>query len=150
MSSNGTYVALRVLPPSGNQLYEFCRGAGILVNKPTFENRLHITVIYSKKPVSPWIVPDTETVHVAEFKDYDLFDWQPDDVSKKVLVVKLTAPSITARHLKLMADHGASYDFPVYQPHITLSSSFRGDIKKLPPIDFPIYAGQEYAEELHP
>lgn len=139
---------MRVLPPSGPSLYKFCKEAGILVNKSTFERRLHTTVLYSRKPC-PFVVADP-TVHVASFEDFALFSHRKDDGTTEecVLVVKLNAPSVVARHLKLMAEHGASYDFPTFQPHITLSMAFYGDPKKLKPIDFPIYLGQEYIEEI--
>lgn len=141
----GTYVGLRVLQPSNKQLYEFCRENGIFVNKSTFERRLHTTVLYSRKPC-PNVVADP-TVHEAGFEDYALFTDRSAN-SDNVLVVKLRAPSVVARHLKLMAEHNAVFDFPTYQPHITLSTSFFGDVKKLPPIDFPLYLGSEYVEEL--
>ena len=143
----GTYVALRVLSPSSNQLYEYCQANGILVNKPTFERRLHVTVIYSRKPAQPAIIADP-TNHVAEFKNFDLFSPSSTATDNCVLVLKLTAPSIVARHLKLMAEHDTVFDFPVFQPHVTLSTAWYGKLEKLPPIEFPIYCGQEYVEEL--
>jgi len=142
---NGTYVGLRILPPSGPKLYEFCRQSGILVNKSSFDRRLHTTVLYSRKPC-PLIVPDPE-MHIARFEDFALFT-NHDEGKDTVLVVKLNAPSVVARHIKLMAEHGASYDFPTFQPHITLSMSFYGDPKKLKPIDFQILLGQEYVEAM--
>lgn len=144
--SKGSYLGLRVLPPSSNQLYRHCQQSGILVNHSSFERRLHTTVIYSRKPVTPWIVPDMQTIHEATFNDYALFTNQNGEQS--VLVVKLNAPSVVARHLKLMADHQASFDYPVYTPHVTLSHAFYGDINKLKPFDFTVYLGMEYAEEL--
>jgi len=145
MHDHGTYVGLRVLPPSGPKLYEFAKANGLVLSKSSFERRLHTTVLYSRKPC-PAIIADPE-VHIAQFEDYALFT-NTDDGKNTVLVVKLNAPSVVARHIKLMAEHGASHDFPTFQPHITLTMAFYGDVHKLKPIDFPIYLGQEYVEEL--
>lgn len=140
----GTYVGLRVLNPSSKQLYEFCQQNGILVNQPTFERRLHTTVLYSRKPC-PGVVVDP-SIHTATFEDFALFTNSKGEDT--VLVVKLNAPSVVARHLKLMAEHGGTFDYPVFVPHVTLSQAFYGNINKIPPIDFTIYLGYEYIEEL--
>src|SRR5271167_3868793 len=100
----GIYVGLRVLEPSCAAIKAHCKKAGIPITKSSLERRLHTTVLYSKKPC-PNLVPEPETVHNAEFICYELFEKRHGDESEKVLVIKLNAPSIVARHLELMAEH---------------------------------------------
>ena len=47
-----------------------------------------------------------------------------------------------------MAQYGATYDFPVYSPHITLSYDFSGEILNLPVYNQPIFLDSEYVEDL--
>ena len=140
----GTYVGLRVLSPANSQLYSHFVEAKIPVKKSTFDKRLHMTVIYSRKHC-PNLKVSPAIKHVAEFIDYDIFTGSG---TERVLVIKLSAPSIIARHVQLMAENNATYDYPTFIPHITISYDFTGDIIGLPPIDFPIILGEEYSEDL--
>ena len=143
-SSRGTYVGLRVLDPGSSMLYLHCEAAGIKVKKSMFDRRLHTTVIYSRKHCPTLVANDA--IHDCAFSGYDIFSGGD---GKNVLVVKLNAPSVTARHIKLMADHGATYDHPVFIPHITLSYDYHSSTTVgIPTFDFPIYLGEEYVEEL--
>jgi 2'-5' RNA ligase len=140
----GTYVGLRVLEPSASQIYQKCAEMGVKPRKSDKERRLHCTVLYSKVPC-PKIQADL-TVHEARAISYSIFNNSRGEPT--VLVVRLNAPSVYARHLELMADHGASYDYPTYEPHVTLAHSFTGDPLLLPMMDFPIMLGEEYVQEL--
>jgi hypothetical protein len=62
--------------------------------------------------------------------------------------MKLNAPTVVARHLQIMAEYGATYDFPVYTPHITLSYNFAGNVESLPAYNESIVLGNEYVEDL--
>jgi hypothetical protein len=141
----GTYVGLRVLSPANSQLYSHFVEAKIPVKKPTFDKRLHTTVIYSRKHC-PALKAEKGNPHIATFSGYDLFTGLGDE---RVLVARLNAPSIVGRHLILMAEHGATYDYPEYVPHITICYDFKGDdTAGIPPINFPILLGEEYVEDL--
>jgi len=141
----GTYVGLRVLQPTVADIQEHCRKAGIPIGNGALERRLHTTVIYSRKHCDNLVIqPDVK--HEASFICYEVFDNRSK--TEKVLVVKLNAPSVYARHVELMAKHNAEYDYPVYIPHITLSNSYRGTLNDLLPISFPIFLGEEYYREL--
>jgi hypothetical protein len=141
----GTYVGLRVIEPSSSQMYDHAKKIGVDIKQSSKERRLHTTVIYSTKRC-PNLVAEPKIIHEAEFVSYDLFS---SSDGAKVLVVKLNAPSVVARHLALMAEHNAVYDFPTFQPHISLSYDYKGDILSLAPIDFPILLSQEYIEDLN-
>ena len=141
----GTYVGLRVLNPANSQLYTHCKDTGIPVKQSMFENRLHTTVIYSRKHC-PNIVVDPTYCHVARFAGYDIFTGQRGE---NVLVMKLNAPSIAERHKQLMAEHGATYDYTVYIPHITLSYDYTDNSTLgIPAFPHEIVLGYEYVEDL--
>jgi hypothetical protein len=143
MEEKGTYVGLRVLKPGGLHLYQHFKKAGLKVRQSMFEQRLHTTVIYSTKH-HPELKAKTAQYR-ARFKGYEIFDARKGE---RVLVMLLDAPGIEARHEFLMKKHGATYDFPVYQPHITLNYDFTGDIKDIPPYPYDIMLGEEYVEDL--
>lgn len=141
----GLYVGLRVLDPTNVALYAHCQAHGIPVKKSEFERRLHTTLIYSR--VAAKIKPDPEiTKHHASFVAYDIFTGRNNE---NVLVLRLNAPSVVARHLALMSKHKLTYDFPEFLPHITLSYNYPStDVAGIPPFNLPIILGEEYTEDL--
>lgn len=140
----GTYVGLRVSEKSHDSIKNFCHTNNIPTKPGYFDRRLHTTVIYSRKHCDG-LVAQPDTQHVAEFIGYDLFTADGKDC---VLVMKLNAPTVVARHLQIMAQYKATYDFPVYTPHITLSYNFTGEISNLPVYNESIVLGNEYVEDL--
>lgn len=148
LPSKGTYVGLRVLQPANERLYQHCLDNGIEVKKSMFDRRLHVTVLYSRKYCPNIVVPDPNVTHYnARFLSYDVFTTQN---GKYALVMKLSAPGVTARHRKLMAEHGATYDYPEYLPHITLSYDY--DMPRavgITPFPHNIILSEEYVEDLN-
>lgn len=145
MEEKGTYVGLRVIKPGGLHLYQHFKNAGLIVQQSMFEQRLHTTVIYSKRH-HPDLVPQKKELHRAKFKSYELFT---GNKGENVLVMLLDAPSVVSRHETLMAKHNATYDFPIYQPHITINYNFEGDsTNNIPPYLHEIILGEEYTEDL--
>lgn len=141
----GTYVGLRVLQPTNNLLYQHCKDAGIPVRQAMFDDRLHTTVIYSRKHC-PGVLVDPEHKYVAKFAGYEIFTGQKGE---HVLVMLLDAPSVSERHNFIMQEHGATYDFPVYHPHITLSYNYSDNsVMGIPPFKHDIILGLEYTEDL--
>lgn len=141
----GSYAGLRVLDPAANMLYEHVRAAGIPAKKSMFDRRLHTTLLYSRKHC-PNLKAEPSEKHFCSFQNYDIFTGAKGEY---VLVLVLNAPSVVARHLALMAEHGATYDFPIYHPHITLSYNYTDNSTAgIPPITFPITLGEEYVEDL--
>ena len=142
----GTYVGLSVLYPGNELLYQHCIDNGINVSKPMFDKKLHTTLIYSRK-FCPHIEAVPTLKHIAQFLSYDVFTSQEGD---NVLVMKLNAPSISARHLKLMQQHQATYDYPEYLPHITLSYKYdKKEVTGIAPFNYDIILGKEYVEDLN-
>jgi hypothetical protein len=143
--NQGTYVGLRLLDPGSRLLYEHCKAVDIPVKQSTFDRRLHTTLIYSRKHC-PDLSVDPKAVYDAEFAGYSIFTGQNGE---NVLVVLLNSPQIVARHIKLMADHNAKYDHPVFHPHITLSYNYHSPtVAGIPAFNFPLHLGEEYTEDL--
>lgn len=144
-SKIGTYVGLRVLNPTNDLLYKHCKEAGIPVKQSMFDDRLHTTVIYSRKHC-PEVTVDTKRRHIAKFAGYDIFTGKKGE---HVLVMRLNAPSVSEKHERIMAEHGATYDFPQFHPHITLSYNYSDNsVMGIPPFKHDIILGLAYVEDL--
>lgn len=144
-SNKGTYVGLRVLTPSNLLLRDLCLQNGIPHKASMFDNRLHTTVIYSRKHC-PDIVAIPQKLYVCEFGGYDIFSGQRGE---NVLVLKLVSQELQDRHNFLMQTHGATYDFPEYKPHVTLSYNYSDKTAAgITPFTDKILLGLEYVEDL--
>ena len=108
------------------------------VPKPHDLTKMHCTLIYSKKPVI-WPVADCEAQYSASFEKFHVFHSRD---GSNVLVAKLASSDLQRRHNELMKSTDASYDFPAYLPHVTISYDIGDfDIKTInttmiPPVVF--------------
>jgi phage-related protein (TIGR01555 family) len=120
----------------------------------TVQKGLHVTIAYSKQPV------DWATVGEAYQQDEKgqvklppggmrLHDRLGKDGAKDAVVLLFTSRDLTWRH-KDIIDAGASWDFPDYQPHITIvwDEGQQVDIKTLKPYLGAIVLGPEVYEEV--
>lgn len=84
-------------------------------------NKLHTTLLYSRKFLPDFKGRgDLSSPIVAQPKEFVI--WKSKDVPPKdCLVLKLICPELEKRHDELMKEHGATYDFDSYHPHITFS-----------------------------
>lgn len=113
--------------------------------------KMHTTLLYSRKHC-----PDYQplgTLNPPMKLKFGEFEIWPTQDKKHALIVRLDAPQMIDRHNKLMKEHGATYDYDEYKPHITLSYDVGEDFDKstLEDIkdDVPeIKAVEEYEEEL--
>lgn len=138
----GTYLALKVISPTPQQLIDYCLDNNITLSDDGINEDYHVTVIYSTKHC-PNLKTET-TKHVAKIAKFDVFHFN----EKNILVAILDAPTVVDRHLQIMQDHGASYSHKEYHPHVTLSYEFSGDVNSLPPFHVPFVLGNEYIEDL--
>lgn len=146
MAKIGTYVGLRVLEPSNKSIVFHCLGNGIPIIKSIFEERLHTTVIYSRKHC-PNIKIDPTKKYRAEFDHYEIFSGQKGEYA---LVMVLKCDELTFRHHQLMQDNKATYDFETYHPHITLHYNYPDNSTLgLTPYLGTIVLGEEYVEDLN-
>jgi len=140
-----------VLEPANKKLSEFTKFHNLPTTLNSKERRRHVTLIYSRNHL-PAFKPDPTLMHYAEFQAYELFDTKPGKPdSTKCLVMKLKAPTLSARHTQIMREHPATYDWDLYKPHITLSYQipFNFDVGSLPPFNDVILLGEEYSKDLN-
>lgn len=121
--TKGTYAAVRFDQDSKDQIAKYIKDNDI--PNPLDTAKMHCTVLYSRKycpdyePMGdidpPWSgVPDKLEVWESKGK---LRDQEPT----RCLVLKFKCPELNARHKELMDEHEATYDFPEYKTHVTLS-----------------------------
>lgn len=146
----GTFAGVRLSTKTVRHLQVYQKENDI--QNPVLPEKFHITILYSRKPC-PDFEPAGQLVEpiVGQFKEWDLFPSQPDENGNRsnCLVMKLTCPELEQRHARLMKEHGATFDFDEYIPHLTLSYDV-GDInvKALPEFLEPIIIVSEYYQPL--
>lgn len=147
-SATGTYAGVSFDSTTNKALHQYIKDNN-LPNAPR-PDQFHTTVLYSRKhcpnykPIGQLSSPLVGTTTGLEV-------WKTQD-GKNALVVKYNCPALVDRHKKLMKDHEATYDYPEYKVHVTLSYDI-GDIdyKKLPDIKKAIpqiTIVKEYGEDL--
>lgn len=109
-------------------------------------DEMHVTITYSKNPVD-WIAMGQSWQKEIEIEKggprvNELFG--PD---LNTLVLTFPGGDLNYRHNE-MVDKGASWDWPTYQPHITIGYQFKGDISQIKPWDGEIELGPEIFEPL--
>lgn len=113
----GTYSGVRFSPSTNKLIHQFINTYSI--PNPVKANKLHSTVLYSRKHCPKYKARGT--IHPALLGEAEEFVMWPSQEGKKCLVLKMKCPELVARHKELMAEHNATYDYPEYVPHITLS-----------------------------
>ena len=132
------YVSRKVL--NGEDIKSWFKEAGIdAVLDP---EKMHITIAYSRDKIDPsTVTPDTGRLNInPEKRTMDSFDGD-------CLVMKVESPSLKPRWQYYM-DAGCSFDYDEYQPHITISYDFGGDMSDFKPFPGTIELGPEVIEPL--
>lgn len=100
------------------------------IPKPVNVDKLHTTLLYSRKFL-PDYIPGGMYKQPLVGTPTELVVWKTQgDEGKEpanCLVMKYDCPELVERHKSLMKEHGATFDYPEYTPHITLSYDI-GDI----------------------
>lgn len=116
----GTFAGVRLSPDSVAKLMAFAKEHNI--PEPLPEDEYHVTLLYSRKylpeykPLGKFKTPLTALV-----KDFTLLGEEKD-----ALVALIDCPALVKRHQALMKEHDATWDWPEYKPHVTLSYSAKG------------------------
>lgn len=147
----GTYAAVRFSQKTIDAIRKYCEANNIPNPVPT--KKLHTTLLYSRKYCPNYTpIGDYEKQLVGTPIGFDVWKSQPTDKfpnPTSCLVLKYKCPELVARHKELMDTHGATFDYPEYNPHITLSYNVGDiDISSLPEFDAPIEITSEYGKEL--
>lgn len=107
---------------------------------------LHVTIAYSRAPVD-WFKVGTSWADKIEIgaggpRQMDAFG---TDGKYKVLLI--TAPELVWRNREII-ENGASWDWPDYQPHISIQIGGDVDVTEIEPYQGKIVLGPEIFEEL--
>lgn len=140
-----TYAALTFDKESVDKLKKLLKH----VPNPTQSNDFHVTVLYSRTPISYRAEGKLEKPIKVKVIGYDIFKSQS---GKNCIVLKLAAEELVKRHEKLMKETGASYDHDEYKPHVTLTYDAGDvDLDSLPSVEgMELTLDGEYSEELDP
>ena len=140
----GTYVGARLSDDSAEKIMKFIKENDI--PEPLDKSKLHITLIHSRKYLPKFKSRGKlEEPMLAEPTGVALFGEE-----KNALVVKLKSPDLVKRHKQIMEEHGATFDFDEYKPHVSLSYECVGfdtstlNINELGPLEIT----EEYDNEL--
>ena len=118
----GTYAGIRLSDDDVDVIVNLCKE--LKLPNPTPRKDIHITLLYSRKHV-----PDLKLDDIIDEWAYpDKFHVFPTFDDKRALVLKLQSKYCINRHKQLMSDYDATYDYPEYIPHVTLSYDI-GDMK---------------------
>lgn len=148
----GTYAGVSFSPDTIKKLIVLQER--LKVPNPIAPDKFHSTLLYSRK-LLPNYIPLGEIEPVATSDDviFELEIWPSDGGSKNLLVLKYDCAWLTERHETLMIEHEATWDFPDYSPHITLSYDVGDWLPEKYAISFnnnkPIVITAEYEEALN-
>lgn len=125
------------------------------IPKPVNVDKLHTTLLYSRKHLPNYeAAGEYDEPMVGKPVELVVWETQGDENREPAncLVLKYDCPELVARHKKLMKEHGATFDYVEYTPHITLSYDIGtmdidklSDVKKAIP---KINIVEEYKEDL--
>lgn len=115
----GTYVGVRLSKESIEKVLAVIKKLN--VPEPVKVSEMHLTVIFSRKHL-PDFKPrgKLDEPIIIKPKKLDIFPSGGDE-DINVLVIVMDAPDLVNRHEEVMDEHKATYDFPEYIPHMTLS-----------------------------
>lgn len=138
------YVRRDVL--NGKEILEHFKSQGFQTTIPVEE--LHVTITYSKTPVDWMKMGDNWsdngegglTIPAGGARIMERFG--------RATVLLFASSSLAWRH-EDMKRQGASWDHPEYQPHVTISYLFDGDLRNVEPWRGVIKLGPEIFEEVN-
>lgn len=140
----GTYIGVRFSDESLKILKDLQKMYKI--PDPTPVSDMHSTVIYSRVPVD---FPINNAVNEKVSREVQFHVFNTRD-GKRALVLKIKSDYLTKRH-ELGTELGATYDFPDYIPHITLSYDVGDKNFSTKPfkLEKDLVISKEYYEELN-
>jgi hypothetical protein len=148
----GSYSGVRFDTETNKALHEYMKENKI--PNAIRPDKLHTTVLYSRKylpnykPAGKITPPWTATPG-----DFTVWETNGENGPKtKCLILQYDCPELVSRHKSLMKEHEATFDYPEYKPHITLSYDVDNlDVSKLPRLADrlkQIRIAEEYGEDL--
>jgi 2'-5' RNA ligase len=140
---SGTFVGVHLTSDSISKLLNWIEQNNIS-GSITPANDFHATLIQDKEKEIPWNAQQYNPPIRLDPNTYylDLFG-----LANNILVLGFKSNFLQKKHQLAKKLHNISWDFDVYNPHITLARNvINFDPTTLPPY-FPIYLSGEYADE---
>lgn len=129
------YSQMRVSPASVERLTEWASSQGI----PSVVDDMHVTIGYSSQPVDASEVPLAPAVTLGESRARSVQMLGREGAVVLMLGSESSRTQSLAAAHQALRDAGASWDFPSYQPHITITYNGAGlDLSKITPYTGPI------------
>ncbi|HEU4958997.1 MAG TPA: DUF935 family protein [Sphingomonas sp.] len=138
------YVYRRVL--NADEIIAWARSQGFASTVPASD--MHVTIAYSRAPVN-WFAMAADFVPGADLTVQPGGPRLVDRLGDQGAVVLLFANGDLAWRNRSMREKGASWDFPDYHPHVTLTYAANGvDLSKVQPYRGRIVLGPEIFEAI--
>jgi len=149
-NQKGTYAGVHFSDDTKNSILKYVKENNI--PNPTPIDKMHCTLLYSRKYCPNYkAAGDIKPFWNGTPGGFNVWEGQPDEDGHKpnCLILEFKCDELTNRHNSLMTEHDATYDFPEYKTHITLSYDIgEMDINNLPKYTSPIEITNEYGEDL--
>lgn len=147
--SDGTYVGAKFSSKTIKDLEKLLKE--LKIPNPISSDKFHTTIIFSRKkfPDNFKAKGKLDPVWKGTPKDLEIFPTR--DSGKNALVLRYTCKEQKDRHEFLMDEYKATYDWPEYKIHLTLSYDCGDfDIKNIKITDYidAIEVSEEYTEGL--
>lgn len=112
---------------------------------------MHVTVAYSRRPVDMFKIGQAWTM-IGESAGVTVSEGGPRAVERLgdqgAVVLRFSSSNLEARHREI-CDAGASWDYPEYQPHVTITYDPRDvDLDQVEPFQGELLFGPEIFEPL--
>lgn len=122
-----------------DQLYLWAESIGI--HDITAPNKMHVTIAYSKTPVS-W------NKYRPKQNNLVAYNYKRKVMRFGSAVVLGFTNFLLENRWKYFIDNGCSWDYESYTPHVTLTYSDEFNIQNVEPFKEPLMFGPEVFEEL--
>ena len=92
------------------------------IPNPLDSSDFHSTLLYSRVPLPNYVAQgELSPVVTSDTEDFTLQIWPSNGGEKNVLVLTYPCEWLSNRWESVMKEHGATWDFPDFTPHVTLS-----------------------------
>lgn len=148
----GTYAGVRFSDDTIERIKAFIKKYDI--PNAVRSSKLHTTLLYSRKHLPNFEARGKlDSPIIGTPTGFDLWKTQPKEGQEQTqcLVLKYDAPELKALHEALMKEHGATWDYPDFNAHVTLSYNYPGSLEDVgdPSEVGEIEIVEEYGEDLN-
>lgn len=143
---HGTYAEL--VPDAATKAMLSNLAAKLGISDPTPHDKLHTTVIYSRRPCPGMQDIDGQPFpHAGRIAALETF---PTQTGTRCLVALVQCPQLDQLHADLRQQHGATHDYPDFRPHFTLSYDYGDGDLTLPPGEHSVRYERLHVKPLDP